>query len=65
MNKLLILLTILSLAGCSNEGERATKWTEAFKELRDDCTGVVTFTLSKSSWGEKITMSCAEELSDD
>lgn len=64
MSRLLALCALcLLLIGCDNH--RAAEWTEAFKEMRDDCTGTLTFTLSKSSWDEQVSMSCAEDLSDE
>ncbi len=63
MNKLLILLCVLFiLAGCGNNNDQ---WSDVFKEMREDCAGVISYTLTHSQWNSSLTMTCIEGAKDD
>ncbi len=59
MSKLLMILFVMVLcAGCGNNNDQ---WSDAFKEMRDGCDGVVSYTLTHSRWNSSISMTCNEK----
>lgn len=58
MNKLIVLLCAgFILSGC---GKSTAGWTEVFETMREDCEGIVSYTLTHGSWNNSISMTCVE-----
>ena len=54
--KLLSVLPLLLLVGCSN----SDKLTSALNEMQEKCAGRMSVSLTVSSWNKAMTVSCDE-----
>lgn len=62
MKKLIMLCAcMVLLTGCMSTDD----WTDVFKEMREDCDGIVSYTLTHGNWSNSVSMTCTKDVSDD